>query len=411
MRNLIDKLKSAKMLKNVKECVSLEYEITDFLKDTEESFLFENIKGFGDFRVAANMITSRKHLAMALGCRENEITGKINKAMDSPCKVNIVEGAPCMEVESSFDKIPIPTYFKTDGGPYITSGVVISKDPVHGQNMSFHRMMKRGDHLVIRLVQRHTWEYYKKSGKNLDVVICIGVEPAVLLAGAINTGVDVDELEIAGALKGKAIDVVKFGDMLVPANCEIVIKGRITPDLEDEGPFVDITRTLDFVRKQPKVAVEKVMHRKNPIFHALLPGGFEHGAIWKTSTEAVIYKKVNEVCECRDVSLTFGGCSRLHGVVSIKKKGRDDGKKAIEAAFEAHKSMKHVFVVDDDIDVHDFGQVEWALATRFQAGRDLVVRRNEKGSSLDPSSDDGVMSKLGFDCTIKGDKKKFEKVF
>ena len=151
--------------------------------------------------------------------------------------------------------------------------------------------------------------------------------------------------------------------------------------------------------------------RKNPIFHALLPGGFEHGAIWKASTEAVIYKKVNEVCECRDVSLTFGGCSRLHGVVQIRKKGEDDGKKAIEAAFEAHKSMKHVFVVDDDIDIHDFGQVEWALATRFQAERDLTVRRNEKGSSLDPSSDDGVMSKVGFDCTIKGDKKKFVKVF
>ena len=157
--------------------------------------------------------------------------------------------------------------------------------------------------------------------------------------------------------------------------------------------------------------VKKIHCRSDPIFHALLPGGYEHGAVWKISTEAAIYNVVSKVCDCRDAFLSFGGCSRLHGVVQIRKKKPDDGIKAIEAAFEAHKSMKHVFIVDEDINIQNPNDVEWALATRFQAKKDLVIEHDATGSSLDPSSDNGKTSKLGFDCTIKGDKKDFEKVF
>ena len=282
--------------------------------------------------------------------------------------------------------------------------------------MSFHRIMKRPDNsLVMRLVpNRHTWEYYKRSGGKLEAAICIGADPAVLLAGAICTDLGKYELAIASALAGKPVETVrcKRVGLSVPADTEIVIEARLTPELVDEGPFVDITLTPDIVRKEPKAEVLAVTHRQDPVFHALLPGGYEHATVWKTPTEAVMLREIRKQCDCTDVFLSFGGCSRFHGIVQIRKKKPSDGRAAIDAAFGAHKSMKHVFIVDEDIDVQDPAAVEWALATRFQAKTDLVVRNDEHGSTLDPSTQkSGRTSKAGFDCTIKGDPKEFRKVF
>lgn len=410
MREFLELLKKNRMLEVVRKKVSPDMGLTGFLKDTEKSFLFRSL-GSGKFSIAANLLTDRKRIALALGCSESDVLGKINRAIESPRKCRLVWEAGFMEKEISFDEIPIPRYFPSDGGQYLTSAVVIARDCEHGQNMAFHRMMKRKDHLVIRLLPRHTWEFYERAKKSLDIAICIGTSPSVLLAAAINTKIGVNELEIASALEKKPIEVFDVNGLQVPANSEIVIEATITPEMEDEGPFVDITRTIDFVRKQPVVRIKKIHCRKNPLFHALLPGGFEHGAIWKASTEAAIFNSVKKVCDCRDVFLSFGGCSRLHGIVKIRKRREDDGKKSIEASFGAHKSMKHVFVVDEDIDIQNPSEVEWAIATRFQAKRDLVIMHDQKGSSLDPSSDDGITSKLGFDCTVKGKKDDFRKFF
>lgn len=415
MRMFIEKLEKENLLKQINEPISVKYQITNYLKNTPQSYLFNNLKETtAPGRIAANLITTRKHLALALDCKENELIKKISHAMNHLIKTKTIKNAPCQEHETTLNSIPIPTYFKTDGGPYITSGVVVSSDPEYGPNLSFHRIMKREDHLVIRVVQRHTWDYYERANRNLKIAICIGVEPEVLIAGAISTEENVNELEIASALKGEPIEVIKCktSDLLVPANSEIIIEGTITKDFEDEGPFVDITLTPDTIRKQPKVTVHKITTRKNPIFHALLPGGYEHGTIWKTPTEAVIYKEVNKVCKCIDAYLTLGGCSRLHGVVQIIKNHPDDPKKAIDSAFKAHPSMKHVFIVDDDIDIQDPYSVEWAMATRFQAKTDLTIFPDSEGSSLDPSTQKtGKTTKLGFDLTIKGNKPDFKRVF
>lgn len=415
MREFIEILEKNRMLERKSSEIDVMYGITEHLKNTEKSLFFENVKGYPGFSVVANLLSDRKRISLALGCAEDGILEKINNAIENLVRTKkseaCAENAPFLETEISLDDIPIPTYFRTDGGPYITSAVVIAKDPEYGHNVSFHRMMKKGKNLVIRIVNRHLWEFYERSGRSLDIAICIGAEPAVLLAGAINTKIGISELEIAGALKGAALDVVEINGIEVPAKCEIVIEARITEIMSDEGPFVDITRTPDFVRKQPVVEIKKIHTRKNTVFHALLPGGHEHGELWKASTEAVIYNAVNKVCACTDVFLSHGGCSRLHGIVKIKKKCQDDGMAAIKAAFGAHKSMKHVFIVDDDIDIRNPNDVEWAMATRFQAKNDIVAMHDVKGSTLDPSSNDGMMSKLGFDCTIKGDRKKFEKVF
>jgi UbiD family decarboxylase len=147
--------------------------------------------------------------------------------------------------------------------------------------------------------------------------------------------------------------------------------------------------------------ITKMYHRKNPIWHMLLPGGLEHKILMGMPREPTIFNEVNKVAECKGVNITPGGCSWLHAVIAIKKKKEEDGQKAVEAAFKGHKSLKHAVVVDEDIDILNPMEVEWAIATRVQADKDVIVMPDEVGSSLDPSADPNTYAtaKMGIDAT------------
>jgi UbiD family decarboxylase len=196
----------------------------------------------------------------------------------------------------------------------------------------------------------------------------------------------------------------------VPADADIVLEGRITLKETNEGPFVDITGTYDTVRSQPIIEIDKMWTSDRPLFHLLLPGGNEHYLFMGLPREPVILKTVRQaVPRTHAVRLTEGGCCWLHGIVSITKNKEGDGKNAIMAAFTGHPSMKQVIIVDEDIDIFDDRQVEWAVATRFQADR-MVRIKDAAGSSLDPSAD-GTTWKVGIDATrpLNADEKKFRK--
>jgi UbiD family decarboxylase len=270
-------------------------------------------------------------------------------------------------------------------------------------------MMQLGkDKLVLRILQRNFDEFINRGLK--EFAICIGNPVSVLVASAISVGLEKSELAIANSLK--PIEVIELDGHMV-SQAEIVIIAELTGEWAEEGPFLDLTETPDIKRKQRVARVKKVFIRRNPIFQALLPGGLEHKILMGMPREPTIYREVSKVCECKDVLVTPGGCSWLHGAVSIKKKQPDDGRKAIEAAFKGHRSMKHVFVVDEDIDIEDPNQIEWAMATRFQGKEDMIIKY-EKGSSLDPSSDlkTRETTKIGFDLTIPWgrDPKAFKKL-
>jgi UbiD family decarboxylase len=173
---------------------------------------------------------------------------------------------------------------------------------------------------------------------------------------------------------------------------------------------------MDITRQQPIIAIDLITHRRNPIYHALLPGGLEHKILMGMPKEPTIFAEVNKVARCTGVNITPGGASWLHAVVQIDKQGEEDGRLAIEAAYKGHGSLKHVWVVDTDIDIFDPAQVEWAFATRFQADKDLILMPEQPGSSLDPSGthvpgQKSRTAKAGFDCTIPwgADKSKFQK--
>lgn len=406
-RDFIEKLRNEGKLQVIDKPVSKRLEASGLLKALEDRVvLFNKIKE-SDFRVVGNIFSTKELIAKYLGIKPEELIQKMINAIDNPSKPEVVENAPCQEVvekEVDLDKIPILFHCQNDGGNYISSGVVVAKHPEFGQNLDFHRMMQIGkDKFSVRIVGKRHFDGFLQDRKKLDIAVCIGNSPNILLAAATSVEKGRNELEIANTLEPLRVVKTKTFDAYIPADCEWVLEGSISlEEKADEGPFVDLTETQDVVRQEPVFTVKKITHRKDAIWQALLPGGLEHKILMGMPREPTIFRKVNEAgVKCLDVSINPGGCSWLHAIVKIEKKNEDDGKKALAAAFEGHTSMKHAFVVDSDIDILDPLQVEWAMATRFQGDRDIFVKGREPGSSLDPSGEPGtkMMYKMGFDLT------------
>jgi len=403
----VEKLDKEGKLIRIKREVNIEYEIATIMKMLDgNAILFENISGY-DMPVVANLYSTRQLITKALGIEEREIIKKMAHAIDNPVEPPVKKAEGYIRMDN-MDRIPVLKYYPQDGGKYIASAIVIAYDREYGLNASYHRMMLLDENrVVMRILPRDFNTYIERGLKKF--AITIGNPPSVALASAISPPTSVNELAIANTLS--PINLIEIDGHLVP-EAEIIMIAEITDETHDEGPFLDLTETFDIVRKQRVAKIEKIYVRENAYYHALLPGGLEHKILMGMPREPTIYYEVAKVCDVKDVYITPGGCSWLHGVVSIRKRAEDDGKKAIEAAFRGHKSMKHVFVVDDDIDIRDPAQIEWAMATRFQASKDMVIK-HEKGSSLDPSADPVTRetTKVGFDLTIPWDreKEKFQK--
>jgi UbiD family decarboxylase len=410
-RNFIETLDKNGELTKIAKPVSTEYEMAGIISTLDEKpVYFEKVKE-SSYPVVAGLVSSKELIAQSLGISKDRLLPKLSAAIEHPVPSQVIKKGECQEVvEGKVDltKLPIMRYTEKDGGKYIASAVSIIKDPEFGtQNMCFHRLMLVDkNRFVARIVEnRGTDTALKKAGGELDIAICIGNSTAVLLSAATTMPLGVDELGMANALEETALVKCKTVDLEVPKDCEIVLEGRITKEKTTEGPFLDTTGTIDRIRQQPIIEIKCVTHREKPIYQTLLPGRREHQFLMGMPKEPTIFNEVNKVCECKDVYITPGGCSWLHAVVQIKKKNQDDGKKAISAAFEGHKSLKHCVIVDDDIDIYNPHDVEWAIATRFQADKNVVILPNQPGSSLDPSGDltegkKATTCKMGLDATI-----------
>jgi UbiD family decarboxylase len=409
-RSFLEILDRGGHLTRIKKEVSTEYEIAGIISAmNERPVFFEKVKE-SSMPVVGGLVSSMDLIAKSFGVSKTDVIKKLHEVMTNPVEPEIVKKGECQEVvEKNVDmtKLPIMRYTEKDGGKYIPSAIAIIKDPELGRNTCFHRLMlldkKR---FVARIVEeRGTDTALKKTGGELDIAFCIGNPTSVLLAAATSLAPGVDELGMANALQKLELVKCKTVDLEVPKDCEIVLEGRITKEMTTEGPFLDLTGIVDRARQQPIVEIKCITHRKNPIYQTILAGRNEHKFLMGLPRTPTIFNEVNKVCECKDVYITPGGCSWLHVVVQIKKKNPDDGKKAIEAAFKGHKSLKHCVIVDDDINIYDIQDVEWAIATRFQANKNSVILPNQPGSSLDPSGDltegkKAITCKMGLDATI-----------
>ncbi|MHA1936059.1 MAG: UbiD family decarboxylase [Candidatus Thorarchaeota archaeon] len=407
LEDYINKLNEKGDLTVVSKSISKNLEIAGVLKSLEPSpVLFENVKEV-DFRVAGNLFCLKTQIADYFDIKTEKIIPTLAKGIEDHNPPEEVNDAPCQEIVENkvdLDKLPILIHNEIDGGPYISSGVVVSSDPEFGQNLDFHRAMQIGkDRMVTRVVRgRDFYKFLERNGE-VDVAFCVGNTPEVLIAAATSVETGLDELEIANALKPINVVKAKTVDLKIPADCEFVLEGRvILEETHKEGPFIDLTETVDVVRDEPIFEVKKITHRRTAIWQGLLPGRYEHKILMGMPREPTVYKEILERgIDVLDINITPGGSSWLHVAVKVRKKYEDDGLKAIEAAFEGHASAKHVWVYDDDIDIYNEQEREWAMATRFQADVDLLIKDREPGSSLDPSAEPGtkLTTKVGFDCT------------
>ncbi len=407
-REYITQLEKNNAITKIKKDVDIDIEAAAVLKTAEPTpLLFENIKGYSDFRVAGNIFSTKISIANYFGISTDQLIPRLTEAIDNRSAPEEVTSAPCQELvmeQVDLDRLPILKHNERDGGRYISSAVVVTKDPEYGQNLDFHRAMQFSkNRMSTRIIKgRDFYKFLERTGE-VDAVYCIGNTPNILVGAATSVKTGINELEIANALAPTQVVKAKSVDVLIPAGCEVVLEGRVfMKDRSDEGPFIDLTETYDVIRDEPVFEVRKITHRKNPIWQALIPGALEHKVLMGMPREPTIFKTVNEAgVKCIDVNVNPGGSSWLHAIVKIEKKEEDDGKKAIQAAFQGHRSCKHVFVVDKDINIYDPLEVEWSMATRFQAERDLVDIGKEPGSSLDPSAEPGtkITNKIGFDLT------------
>jgi len=362
--------------------------------------------------VVANLFANRDWIADSLQVPTAELLSRFQHAVRHPLPWVEVMAAPVQEVvHRKIDllaQLPIPKHNEHDSGPYITAALLIARNPKSGiQNVSIHRCQVSGpDRIGVLLLPRHTLHYFKmaeESGEALEIALVIGVHPACILASQAIAALDQDEMEIAGALLRRPVEMAKCltNRVRVPAHAEIVIEGRILPKVrEPEGPFGEFPQYYGPRANREVIQVDAITHRKNPIFHTIVGGGTEHLLLGGIPREATLLDHLQRSFpSVRDVRLTRGGTCRYHLAVKIEKTSQGEPKNIIVGAFGGHYDIKQVVVVDMDVDIDDESEIEWAVATRFQADRDLVIVSGAQGSKLDPSSDDGISAKMGIDAT------------
>jgi 2,5-furandicarboxylate decarboxylase 1 len=414
LRSFLEKMEAEKEVLHVRDEVATRFEIPFLIKKNDAEgpvLLFEKVKNY-ETKVVANICGTRRRICAAVNVDENKLYQRLLEAWRSPRKPKIADDGAVKEVfqKPDLSKIPVLKHFERDAGRYVTSAVVYAKSAEEDvENVSVHRFqILDKNHLAIRLVPRHLfklWQTAKKAGRDLDVSISIGVHPALMIAASSPVPFGVNEFGVADALMDDDLRLVECEqiDAYAPAETELVLEGKISATKEVvEGPFVDITGTYDVKRRQPVVNVVGVMRREDYVYQALLPSGAEHRLLMGLPHEVLIWDSVSKVVpKVNAVNLSIGGCGWLHVVISVEKQLEGDGKNALLAAFAAHPSLKHAVVVDSDIDVHNLSEVEWAIATRFQADEDLTIINNVRGSTLDSSADQetGLTTKMGVDAT------------
>jgi UbiD family decarboxylase len=398
MREFLREMAEKGLVEEIPGPVSAEYEAAKMAAGDNRILRFRDLDGKEG---VMNLTATRRALSHALGMPEEEMVPRLAAA----CYAGEVKiGGKVRTEEPDLLSLPVMKFYPGDAGRYLTAGIVFARsDGV--ENAAIHRMLVLdGKRVAARLVEgRHTHGMLMAAlgrGERLPVAVAIGVHPAVTFASCTRVPPGM-ELPFAAELLGGGIPVSRCGNGVLVPPAEIILEGFIGTERAREGPFVDITGTYDEVRQEPVIEFTGMQAREDAIYASILPGGNEHRMLMGVPYEPIIYRAVSAVTEVRNVHLTRGGCGYLHAVVQIRKATQGDGKSAILAAFSAHPSLKHVVIVDEDIDPFDLHDVEYAVATRVRGDRDLLVISGARGSSLDPRQlDDGTNVKVGVDATM-----------
>ena len=436
-RETLEILEKKGFLLKIAEPRSVTYEIAKVLKaqDGRSAVLFEkpllSDGSLSQIRVAGGVCSNIRFILEVLGLNtRKELRELLRNSMKKPIPPIESERAPVKEVGSEdFDlrrDLPILKHYSGEPGPYITTGIIIVED--NGMfSASYHRMTPISkDRLVLRAVEGRRLHKLitkaERSGKELNVAVVIGVGMNMLIAGA-TPAEDKDKLGIAGAISGSPVELTdcETVEAKMPVNAEIVLEGKILPGIrEPEGPFYEILGK-DIVRKQPVLEVTKIWRRKDAIYQALLPAGKEHEILMGLPVEALLEESVSRVAEIKNLCMTPAGSMWVEVAISIKKEREGQPLLVALNAIVAHKSLKRIIIVDEDVDVEDYEEVMKAVVQRADPSKDYKVIEDVWGSSLDHSNIRFLevkgeklpirfpQSKIIIDATIKGPKELFER--
>ncbi len=412
LRSWLDHLAATDRLTVVKPGLDLRFQVAAVAKrlDGNKAALFPS-PGGQTIPVVAGILSQRRWIAEAIGADEPNLPAVFQHAVQNPIPCVETEHAAVYEVvhdDVDLTTLPAPTHNEHDSGPYISAGVMIMRHPVSGtQNVSIVRCQISGKNRIGALMATRDTMLYRRAaeeaGRSLEVAIVIGADPLVLLASQVNAPFGQNELEIAGSLRGASLSVVKCRthDVRVPADAELVLEGRVLPHVrEPEGPFGEFQQLYGPRGDRDVIVIDVVAHRREPIFHTIVSGCQEHLLLGAIPREAVVLTRLQALFPTvRNVHLSMGGTGRFHLYIQIDKRHEGEAKNIMMAGLSLHFDFKKVVVVDTDVDIFDERQVEWALATRFQADRDLVVVAGAECSRVDPSAREGVGAKMAMDAT------------
>jgi len=425
LKEFITHLQDKGELIYIEEELSTRHEIAAAMKLVDQrrggAVLFERVKGY-DVSVVGNVLGTRRRLETALGAKGDLVNHYLDRT-HNPIQPVVVEAGPAKEVvlKDHIDILkvmPVLTHHEKDVGPYMTSAVIIAKDPDTGiRGMGIHRIQIKGKNkLGILLASPPISRFFTHSeekGVPLEIAIVVGMDPITWFSSVIWAPKGIDKFDLAGGLKGEAIELVQCEsvNLEVPAHAEFVLEGRVLPHVrEQEGPFGESTGVY-LTYDNPIAEIEVITHRRKPLYHGLMPFTSEESVLMGVSWEAENLKSIQNVfpqVERAHINpLDFGQL-----IVQINKKSEEDPKGIIDYVLELNPHTKSAIIIDTDVDLYSPKEVAWALFNRFQVEKDIVIKKDLPGSIIDPSvSEKYRTSKIGFDATRPfGQKEKFEKI-
>lgn len=395
---------------------ALEYEIGAYLWETGAgpAVLFDEVAGLG-MPVFGNVLNSRARMAWALGVDPGKLHTLLASAPDAPREPTVAAQGPCCEqvmAVPDLRRLPVPTFYPGETGPYITAGVIVAKGASGRRNVSFARMkildsttglvgVAPNHHLAL-LAQEA-----RQAGRPLEVAITVGNHPAVLLAAAYYLELGEDEFDVAGALLGEPLELARCDtvDLEVPAYAEVVIEGVLRADPRlDEGDVSEYSGLYQSYGAGHLFQLRRIATRRAPLFQTIMPGyAPEHVLIGAVCIAAVLERGLRGAVACvEDVAVTTGSCGRLHAVIALRDPADDEVERAIRFALSAVSLIKRVTAVNDDVDIHDPRSVEWAVATRSKPDRDVILVDQQRSSRSDPLAVEGSVTKEGVNATRRG---------
>ncbi len=416
LRSFLYQLDTADALRRVTREVDPRFELPAFLWHLAAgpAVLFERVRG-ADMPAVGNVLNTRHRFGLGLGVPWRHVYERCLAALDGPIPPVVVPAGPCQEVQADVDltRLPVPTWFEQEAGPYLTAGVIVARDPVSGRrNVSIARLQVRGPRdAFIGIAPNHHLSVFARraaaQGRRLELAVTVGQHPAIVLASNLYVRVGDDELGYAGALLGHPVPLVRCRtvDLEVPAESEVVLEGTLDPtSLVEEGPVSEFHGLYQRYKRGPLVHFSAVTTRRDPIFQVITPGFQpEHLLIGAVAIGATCGRAVRVALPEADahVVISEAGGGRMHAVVALRDPRPGDARKAMLAVWAHVNLVKLITVVDTDVDPYDPNAVEYAVATRFRADRDVVILPRVRGDRADPLVTDGLVTKMGLDATRK----------